>query len=264
MPEIRINEVTIPAAAVLAEAQNHPARDPEAAVAAAAEALAIRELLLQEARRQRIEPAPALDAEGRRETEDDALIRQLLERNVTVPQADTAACRRYFDNNAKRFRSPDLFEAAHILLAAPPDDAQAYEAAVTQAERLIAMLQKDPKVFAALAAEYSACSSAQNEGRLGQVARGDTVPEFETFLMNLEEGQLCPVPVRSRYGVHVLRLDRRIEGRDLPFEMVEQRIADYLQAASWQRALAQYIRVLAGRADIAGIDLGGAETPLVQ
>jgi peptidyl-prolyl cis-trans isomerase C len=62
----------------------------------------------------------------------------------------------------------------------------------------------------------------------------------------------------------VLRLDRRIEGRQLPFEMVQQRIADYLQAASWQRALAQYIRVLAGQAEIAGIDLGGTETPLVQ
>jgi peptidyl-prolyl cis-trans isomerase C len=70
--------------------------------------------------------------------------------------------------------------------------------------------------------------------------------------------------VRSRYGIHVLRLDRRIDGRQLTFEMVQQRIADYLQAASWQRALAQYVRLLAGRAEVAGIDLGGAETPLVQ
>ncbi|GAB4359400.1 MAG: peptidylprolyl isomerase [Kiloniellaceae bacterium] len=264
MEAIRINDVTIPAAAVLAEAQNHPAAEPEAALAAAAEALAIRELLLQEARRRGIEATRQVDAEGRRETEEDALIRCLLERAVTVPEADGAACRRYYDNNKARFRSPDLFEAAHILLAASPDDDAAYTRAVETARRLIAVLQHDPAAFAGVAAEYSACSSVQNEGRLGQVARGDTVPEFETFLMNLEEGQLCPVPVRSRYGVHVLRLDRRIEGRQLPFEMVERRIADYLQAASWQRALAQYIRILAGTADIEGIDLGGVETPLVQ
>jgi peptidyl-prolyl cis-trans isomerase C len=264
MEEIRINEATIPPAAVLAEAQNHPAGTPEAALRAAAEALAIRELLLQEARRQGIPAAPRGDSEGRRATEEDALISALLEQEVTVPEADTASCRRYYDNNKSRFRSPDLFEAAHILLAAAPDDTEAYEAAAATAERLIAALQVEPGAFARLAAEYSACSSAQNEGRLGQVARGDTVAEFETFLMNLEEGQLCPVPVRSRYGVHVMRLDRRIAGRQLPFEMVQQRIADYLQAASWQRALAQYIRVLAGQAEISGIDLGGVDSPLVQ
>lgn len=264
MQAIRINDVTIPEAAVLAEAQNHPASDPEAALAAAAQALAVRELLLQRARRRGIEPEPQEEGEGRREAEEDALIRSLLETEITVPEADVESCRRYYDNNKARFRSPDLFEAAHILLAAAPDDTAAYDAAVATAEGLIAVLQRDPKAFARLATEYSACSSAQNEGRLGQVARGDTVPEFETFLMNLEEGQLCPVPVRSRYGVHVLRLDRRIEGRQLPFEMVQQRVADFLQTASWQRALAQYIRLLAGEAEIEGIDLGGTQTPLVQ
>jgi peptidyl-prolyl cis-trans isomerase C len=264
MQQIRINDATIEAAAVLAEAQNHPAATPEAALRAAAEALAIRELLLQEARRQGVATAPQSDSADRLETEDEALIRALLEHNVTVPEADTEICRRYFDNNPQRFRSPELFEAAHILLSAAPEDQEAYAEAVEQAERLIAALQHDPIAFARLAAEYSSCSSAQNEGRLGQVARGDTVEEFETFLMNLKEGQLCPVPVCSRYGVHVLRLDRRIDGRELPFEAVEARIADYLQAASWQRALAQYIRILAGQAEIQGIDLGGSETPLVQ
>lgn len=264
MQEIRINDAIVPPAAVLAEAQNHPAPNPEVALVAAAEALAIRELLLQEARRQAIAAVPQSDGAGRRETEEDAAIRALLDIYVAVPEADEATCRRYYDNNRQRFRSPDLFEAAHILLPAAPDDAAAREAAVATAERLIAVLQERPDRFGALAAEHSACFSGQSEGRLGQVARGDTVPEFETFLMNLEEGQLCPVPVRSRYGVHVLRLDRRIDGRALTFEMVRQRIAGYLQAASWQRAVAQYIRVLAGRAEIAGVDLGGTETPLVQ
>jgi peptidyl-prolyl cis-trans isomerase C len=264
MQEIRINDVTIPPAAVLAEAQNHPAESPEVALGAAALALTVRELLLQEARRQDIAAAPQADDQGRQEMPEDAMIRGLLETNVTVPEADADSCRRYYDNNPGRYCSPDLFEAAHILFSASPDDEAAYAKAVTEAELVIAALQKDPGAFGRLAKTYSACNSSQNDGRLGQVSRGDTVPEFETFLTNLAEGQLCPVPVRSRYGVHVLRLDRRIEGKMLPFEAVETRIADYLQTASWQRAVAQYIRVLAGQAEIEGIDLGGAETPLVQ
>jgi len=264
MQEIRINEVTIPPTAILAEAQNHPAETPEAALDAAAEALAVRELLLQEARRQSVAAEPQTDAKGRSEAEEDALVRGLLAHNVTVPEADEATCRRYYDNNTKRFRSPDLFEAAHILFSAAPEDAEAYEKAVAEATGVIAALQKDPGAFAGLARRLSACTSAQNEGRLGQVSRGDTVPEFETFLLNLEEGQLCPVPVRSRYGVHVLRLDRRIDGRQLPFEAVRDRIADYLQMSTWQRAVAQYIRVLAGGAKISGVEIDAATTPLVQ
>ncbi len=264
MQDIRINGACIAQAEILAEAQNHPAETPEEALGEAAAALAVRELLLQEARRQGIAASPLTDRKGRREAEEDAMIRGLLEREVTTPEADEATCRRYYDNNRKRFCSPELFEAAHILFSASPEDTAAYDKAVADAERAIAVLQKDPDAFAGLARELSACSSAQNEGRLGQVTRGDTVAEFETFLVNLEEGQLCPVPVRSRYGVHVLRLDRRIDGRELPFEAVRERIADYLQTASWQRAVAQYIRILAGEAEIHGIDLGGARTPLVQ
>jgi len=50
----------------------------------------------------------------------------------------------------------------------------------------------------------------------------------------------------------------------VPFEAVETRIADRLRAGVLERALAQYVRVLAGRADVRGADLAGTATPLVQ
>ena len=264
MPGFSINGVEIPETAILAEAQNHPAAAPEEAVAAAAQALAVRELLLQQARDLSLDPCPITDEAGRRETEDDALIRQLLEIEISVPTADEQACRRYYENNTARFRSPDLYEPAHILFAADPEDEDGYGKAIAAAEAAIDRLEEDPAAFEAIARSQSDCSSAQNGGRLGQVAHGDTVPEFETFLAALEEAQLCPVPVKSRYGVHVLRLDRKIAGRELPFDAVRERIADYLCEASWRRAVSQYIRILAGRAIIDGVDLTGAETPLVQ
>ncbi|MCG8542737.1 MAG: peptidylprolyl isomerase [Alphaproteobacteria bacterium] len=264
MPDIQVNGVEVPEAAIRAEAQNHPAESPDEAFGAAAQALVIRELLLQQARALKLAPQPQTDDSGRRETEEDALIRRLLESEISLPEADDDTCRRYFDNNRERFRSPDLYEAAHILFAADPADTDGYASATAAAEATLETLDRDPGAFAAIARERSDCTSASNGGRLGQVARGDTVAEFETFLVNLEEGQLCPVPVKSRYGVHVLRLDKRIEGRPLPFEAVRDRIAGYLHEASWRRGVAQYIRLLAGNARIDGIDLNGATSPLVQ
>jgi len=101
-------------------------------------------------------------------------------------------------------------------------------------------------------------------GRLGQVVRGDTTPEFETFLFAIQPGQICPTPVRTRYGVHVLRLDRKIEGERLSFEAVRSRIATYLEELTWRRAVAQYIALVAGQAQIVGFALPAATSPLVQ
>jgi peptidyl-prolyl cis-trans isomerase C len=251
---ISINGTPIPEQAIAAEMQFHPAPTREQAWNEAATALAIRALLLDEAARL-----------GVRETDgEEATTRALLAREVHVPQPDDAACRRYHAANRARFRSPDVYEVAHILFAAPPDDATARARAKVQAEALLAILCEAPQRFADLAREHSACPSAANGGRLGQQSRGDLVPEIETFVMALEEGQICPTPVSSRYGIHVLRLDRRVMGAELPYEVIAETVALRMATQTWQRAVSQYLRILAGRARIEGLALDGATTPLVQ
>ena len=257
---IRVNDTPITEQAIAAEMQFHPAATREQAWQEAATALAIRTLLRDEATRLAIE----VDAPEADEGEEEALIRSLLARELHVPQPDEATCRRYHAANRARFRSPDVYEAAHILFPAPPEDEAARAKAKQAAEAVLAELRDTPRRFAELARAHSACSSAANGGLLGQQSRGDLVPEIETFIMALEAGQICPVPVMSRYGAHVLRLDHRVDGVDLPYEAVAETVSRHLATQSWQRAVSQYLRVLAGRARVEGIALSGATTPLVQ
>lgn len=259
--EIRVNGVAIAEQAIHAEMQNHPADNAGAAMEEAARALVVRALLLQEADRLGIE-APADDPDGA--LPEELRIARLIEREVAMPEADEATCRRYFEANRARFRSPDLFAAQHILFAAAPGDDEARTAAKARAAEALRTLADAPDRFAELARAMSDCPSREQGGDLGQITRGSTVPELETFLMSLEEGETCPVPVESRYGFHVVRLNRRASGRDLPFEQVHQRIAGYLADAVWRRAVHQYVSILAGRAQIEGIDMEGAASPLVQ
>jgi peptidyl-prolyl cis-trans isomerase C len=258
-----VNHVTIPHATVAREVQNHAAESAEAAWEQATRALVIRELLLQRATALNLVAEPRVQ-DGARETDEEAVIRLLLEREVRTPTADDAVCRRYYDSHRARLRSPDVFEPAHILFKARRDDAVAYGKAVANAEAVLAELEEHPDRFDSLARNLSDCPSASEGGRLGQVVRGDTTPEFETFLVALVPGQICPTPVRTRYGVHVLRLDRKSEGKTLPFEAVRDRIAAYLEARTWRRAVAQYLALLAGRAQIVGCNLPAATSPLVQ
>jgi peptidyl-prolyl cis-trans isomerase C len=255
---VSVNGVDIPHAAISREAQNHPAPTPIGAWRAAARALVVRELLLQEARRQDLAPAPLTDAEGRRETDEEALIRGLIEREVGVPEADTDACRRYYAQNRRRFRSADLYEASHILIAARRDEPQAYAAARERARALLALLAREPGRFAELASTCSACPSASAGGNLGQLAGGDTSPEFEKALFALTPGETTRAPVETRYGFHVIRLERRIAGTELPFAAVRDRIAGYLEERARRTAIAQYLARLASQADVSGIDLPSA------
>ena len=261
---VSVNGVAIPSADISRETQHHRSSDPDEAWAMAARALAIRELLAQEADRLGIDADPIEDEDGRRETPQEARYRALLEREVVVPRADEAACRRYYEQNRRRFRSPDLFEPAHILLPAAPGDIKAREAARRTAGALIDLLRADREAFAALAKEHSACPSGEQGGNLGQIGPGQTVAEFEAALRIMEPGTVHPEPVETRYGLHIVRLDRRIDGRELPFEAVQERVADYLDTAVYFRALQQYVSVLAGRAVVTGVDLAGATGPFVQ
>jgi len=259
---VSINGVVIASADIARETQHHASSDPDEAWNLAARALAIRELLRQEADRLDVATEPIDDGEGRYETPDEARLRALLEREVVVPHADEATCRRYYEANRRRFRSPDLFEAAHILFAAAPGNAEARAKAQPLAEALLAELRLRPEGFTAAASQHSDCPSARQGGNLGQIGPGQTVAEFEQALRRMSPGEVRLV--ETRYGFHVVRLDRRVDGQELPFDLVRERIADYLDEAVHRRALQQYVCVLAGRAEVAGVDLGAARGSLVQ
>lgn len=255
---ISVNGVLIDDDAVAREAQYHPAPSFEAARGQAALALVVRELLLQEARRQGID-----HDDGDEESGDEA-IRALIAREVTIPEADEETLRRFFENNRERFRMSEVYDAAHILFPALPDDAEARVAARDKAAAAIADIDGDADRFAAIARERSACPSAAQGGALGCVTQGQTAPELETFFAQLEPGTVCPVPVPSRYGYHVLRLAARYGGAPRAFEDAREEVRRHLLASGWQQATRHYLMVLAGRARIVGIALPAAENPLVQ
>jgi peptidyl-prolyl cis-trans isomerase C len=166
--------------------QHHPAEKPIAAWQQAARALVIRELLLQRARHLGVTPEPITDHDGRRETDDEAVMRALIEREVKVPEPDDETCRRFYQRNQGRFRSPDIFEASHILFAALPAEREAYAQARADAAAVLATLLDNPDSFAMLARAYSRCPSAAQDGNLGQITAGQTTSEFEQALLALK------------------------------------------------------------------------------
>ncbi|MCC7320023.1 MAG: peptidyl-prolyl cis-trans isomerase [Rubellimicrobium sp.] len=254
LPPVIVNGVTIAPERIADEAQNHPAPKgkPGLAWAAAARALALRELMLQEARARGLVPDPVELAPGQWETGDEALIRQLLEAEIPPAPIDEAALRAGYDADPDRFRGPSLYEAAHILIPAPADPA-GRALARDKAEAVLALALGDPRRFGDLAREHSACPSRDSGGMLGQLSSGDTVPEFESALATMTEGRIAPALVETRYGFHVVRLDARAGGQVLPFAAVAPHLREAQEKAAWVAASRAFAARLAAGARVTGV-----------
>jgi peptidyl-prolyl cis-trans isomerase C len=246
---IAVNGVDIDDRAIEAEIAHHQRADNP--LRAAVHEVVLRQVLLQEADRLGIAGAG-----------DDERIEALFAQEVAVPEADAAACLRYYQGQSERFRSGDLVEARHILFQVTP--AAPLELLRQTAELILAELQARPERFDELARQYSNCPSGALGGSLGQLARGQCVPEFDELLFRLRPGELAGRLLETRFGLHIVQAQRRIDGAAMPFAAVQAQIADQLRRQAWQRALHQYLHILVGRAGIEGVQLEGAQSPLVQ
>lgn len=220
------------------------------------QAAAVRELLRQRA------VAAGLAAAEATGDEADAAIERLLETEISTPEPGKEECRRYYDAHAAEFTSGELAFARHILFQVTPG--VPVPAIRAKAELTLVELAKDLSKFEPLARELSNCPSGQQGGSLGQLGRGETVPEFEQALFNGNYTGIYPQLVKTRFGFHILAVDRREPGRRLPFEATRPRIAQRLRERVLHKALRQYVRLLAAQANIAGVDLGAAESPLLR
>ncbi len=259
-PDLIVNGEAVPHTVVAAEAQNHdaPKGKPGIAWRKAANAVAMRTLLLQEARRRNLSPAPTEVGPGRFETEEEALIRGLLDTAVSVSTPGDNAVRAEYDRDPDRFRAPPLWDVSHILVACDPRDEAARTAAEARARDLTRKALKAPEGFARLAAENSDCGSKASGGYLGQLGPGDTVPEFEAALRYLTEGEITATPILTRHGYHVISMNAVAEGDVLPFDAVRGKIAEALEKTAWATAARAFVAELVAGAEISGADLSRA------
>ena len=269
--EVSVNGVVIPEVDILQEAQNHPAPTPGEALLEAARSLVIRELLWQEAKDKNLVPdnedsigEDSIGEDNTRQTKLDAAISALLESEIKTPEASEEDCKAFYDRDPSRFSTETIWQVRHILVSANPKDKKAFDQAREKAYAILKQVKKNPQNFATIAKDISSCPSAAEGGNLGQITRGSTVPEFENALKKAKKTGLLMQPIESRYGYHIVEINQIIPGEILPLELVKEKIAAWLEASSWSKAVQQYIAILAGKSHITGIDLKPGEGPLVQ
>lgn len=193
-------------------------------------------------------------------------IERLLARHVNVPEPDEAACRRHYAAHEADYRSNEGARLRHILFAVTPGvDVVALR---QHAEKVLLEVRchdgsgADP--FAAAARTLSNCPTGEQGGDLGWLAPDDCAPEFGREIFGKPEVGVLPRLVHSRFGLHVVEVCERRAGSVRPYAEVAGAVRASLRQQAYHTALRQYLALLAGEADLCGVDLDAADTPLVQ
>lgn len=261
-PEILVNGSVINPETIDAEVQYHPAKTRREAMISAAESLIISKLILQKANAlglTNLDEGTWLDAE-----QEYQLLIQLQSQDEQLPAASDAECRRYYEANKERFVSAPLISASHILLAADPVDIAFRSEQQALAEQLLLKLQKSPEDFAELVTAYSDCPSKSVKGDLGQLTPSQTIPEFEKAVFSHRNTGLVPFVIESRYGFHIVRVNQYIAGRQLPYNLVKDKIQEYLKERVSRKSLSQFMHRMVAEADIQGFTFNTDQTTIMQ
>ncbi|ASI69327.1 peptidylprolyl isomerase [Diaphorobacter nitroreducens] len=224
------------------------------------------ELLRQQAQREGLlsqDDAPGLD--GATSAEASQAIERLLDQALQVPEPSEEACRRYHAAHPTLGGQGERVRMRHVLFAVTPGvDVKLLR---QRAEGVLLDLRcadDDGARFAAAAGQWSNCPSGQEGGDLGWLSAEDCAPEFAREVFGTQEVGVLSRLVHSRFGLHVVEVCERQPGQELPFEQVRASVALMLRQQAWVNALRQYLQLLAGEAEVEGVHLDAADTPLVQ
>ena len=260
------SQAALPTAAVNGIELHPPGQRPDISLL---RELAYTELLRQQAVMKGLLPrhtglsAPELGEAERK------VIEAMVDAEVQSPQPNEDECQRYYEANASQFMVGQALHVRHILFAVTPG-VNVHALTIHAEKALLELTRKDasPGRFAQLAAELSNCPTSAQGGDLGWVGPDDCAPELANELFHQKHSQwgmgVHPRLIHTRFGFHIIEVLERRAGKQPAYAEVRERIAALLAMQSRARALHQYMSLLVGEALVEGIDLEGADSPLVQ
>ena len=149
--------------------------------------------------------------------------------------------RERYDHEKEHYRLP---ERAHLraIIVTRPDDA----AAAAKAEQRVNQIAQDARVapdFAKYAASVPENAMKDKGGDMGEVARGELLPDLDKAVFNAQPGVILG-PIATKSGWHILKVEQRLPSEVPAFESVKDKLRKDVTDESFQRDYKVYIERL--------------------
>ena len=173
-------------------------------------------LLLLDAKRNLFEAEPAFKAELAR-VKDSLLASYAADKVISAVRVSDKDAEDYYNANKDKFISEEAVNASHILVDTEE-----------KALEILADIKSGKISFEDAAMENSSCPSKANGGNLGDFGRGQMVPEFDVAVFEMEEGEISKSPVKTQFGYHLIKLNKKNPAEEIPFAEIAPEIKDAL------------------------------------
>lgn len=158
---------------------------------------------------------------------DKRKLEKLIEKRGNLKVTDEEA-KEFYAKNERFYMEKAGVRASHILVkVGEKATSQQQGAAMDKIKKAQADI-KAGKGFAELAKKYSEGPSAPKGGDLGFFGQGQMVKPFEETAFKLKKGQVS-APVRTRFGLHLIKVTDRREERKKPLAEVKDQIVQTLR-----------------------------------
>lgn len=189
-------------------------------------------LLLLDARRNLLEAEPEFKAQLAR-LKESLLTSYATEKVISSVSVSDKDAEEYYNKNKEQFVTGETVNASHILVDSEE-----------KANEILAKINAGEISFEDAAAEYSSCPSKAKGGNLGDFGRGQMVPEFDTAVFEMAEGEITSTPVKTQFGYHLIKLNSKKESEEMPFESIASEIKEALLAEKRRSAYESKINQL--------------------
>jgi peptidyl-prolyl cis-trans isomerase SurA len=153
-------------------------------------------------------------------------------------EATDKELRERYDREKERYRLPERARLREIVIL-KPDNPTALEQA-RQHVQLIAEQARASADFALLAKTASQAPTKDKGGDLGEVARGELLPQLDKAVFNSNAGAIIG-PIEAKTSWHILKVEQRLPSEVPAFESVKDRLRKDASDDSWQRDYKAYI-----------------------
>lgn len=146
--------------------------------------------------------------------------------------------RERYDREKERYRLPERARLREIVILKPDNPAQ-LEAARQHVEEL-AKQARDNADFALLAKTASQAPTKDKGGDLGEVAKGELLPQLDTAVFNSQAGAIIG-PIEAKTAWHILKVEQRLPSEVPAFESIKDKLRKDASDDAWQRDYKAYI-----------------------
>ena len=153
----------------------------------------------------------------------------------------------YYNQHKEEFAGAEEVKVRMILIRPKAEDKR--EEALIQAKAIMRRIREGGD-FAGLAKEYSEGPYAAEGGLMGDVKRGDLLPQLEDVVFSMDEGEVSEI-VQTALGYHILKVEENAQAKARDLTDVRHEVEEAIFRIKMKDKVGEWVQGLRKNAYIA-------------